>query len=166
MAGTQSGILIVNLYCYIQNKIMKARFTCINLLILFLFFSSISFAQKETKAKSTEQKEKTPKSSKYEIQGPYCNGLARVRMNKKWGYIDKNGAEIVKPKYIQVENFNEGLARVRGQKGWGLIDTTGTIILVAEFNYISDFTDGKALVRMIGGQETYINKKGQNIGGR
>jgi len=151
---------------------MKRDFIYFSLSIVLLFASSSSFAQKkETKSKSPEQKEKTTKgktvkSSKYEIQGPFCNGLARVRMNKKWGYIDTNGVEKVKPKYIQVENFNEGLARVRGQKGWGLIDTTGTIILVAEFNYISDFTDGKALVRMIGGQETYINKKGQNIGGR
>ena len=136
------------------------------LFLFTLFFSSISFAQKETKTKSAEPKETKTKSSKYEIQGPYCHGLSRVRMNKKWGYIDKNGAEIVKPKYIQVENFKEGLAKVRGQKGWGLIDTTGNVVLVAEFNYISDFVDGKAIVRMIGGQETYINKKGQNIGGK
>ncbi len=150
---------------------MKRNFRYSFLLSIFFFMSSISFAQKETKTKTTPQKEKsttgkTIKSSKYEIQGPFCNRLARVRMNKKWGYIDTNGVEIVKPKYIQVENFKEGLAKVRGQKGWGLIDTTGTLILVAEFNYISDFTDGKAIVRMIGGQETYINKKGQNIGGR
>lgn len=107
---------------------------------------------------------KTEKSSKYSVQGPFCNGLAKVCMDHKWGYIKKDGSVVVKPKYLQAENFDEGLARVRSIKGWGLIDTTGNIVLMTEFNYISEFVNGKALVRMISGEETYINKKGQNIG--
>ena len=109
-------------------------------LVLFYFGTTFSFAQKDTKTKS----------SKYEIQGPYCNGLARVRMNKKWGYIDKDGKEVVKPKYKQVENFDEGIARVRNAKGWGLIDTTGVEILIPAYDFISEFVDGKAKISLMG----------------
>jgi len=123
------------------------------LLFLFILISNLSLAQKD---------KKTP--SKYDIQGPYCSGLAKVKSKGKWGYINKAGNEVVKPKYIQVENFDGGIARVRGQKGWGLIDTTGTVILMTEFNYISEFVDGKATVRMISGEETQVNRKGQKIG--
>lgn len=128
------------------------------LLIASVFTANTSFGQKP-KGKSPSEK-----SSKYEIQGPFCNGLAKVCTNHKWGYIKKDGSVVVKPKYIQAENFDEGLAKVRSVKGWGLIDTTGAIVLMTEFNYISDFVDGKAKVRMISGEETVINRKGQNIG--
>ncbi len=123
------------------------------LILAFAFDANSAFAQK-----------KTEKSSKYEIQGPFCNGRAKVCSDHKWGYIKKDGSVVVKPKYIQAENFDEGLARVRSVKGWGLIDTTGNVVLMTEFNYISEFVDGKAKVRMITGEETYINTKGQNIG--
>jgi len=138
-------------YLWILLIIMKR----ILQLFLVVVFGSINivFAQK-----------KEVKSSKYDIQGPFCNGLAKVCTNHKWGYIKKDGGVVVKPKYLQAENFDEGLARVRTIKGWGLIDTTGNVVLVTEFNYISDFVDGKAKVRMISGEETYINRKGQNIG--
>jgi len=39
--------------------------------------------------------------------------LARVKLNGKWGFIDKTGKEIVPPKYDYAWDFQESLARVK-----------------------------------------------------
>ncbi|MGL4375735.1 MAG: WG repeat-containing protein, partial [Microcoleaceae cyanobacterium] len=39
--------------------------------------------------------------------------LFPILKNGKWGFIDKNGKVIVKPKYDEVRNFSEGLAAVK-----------------------------------------------------
>lgn len=143
---------------------MKNRILFISLFALSFLVSGPLFAQKGKKTKTKESGVKVPKSSIYELQGPFCNGISKVRMNKKWGYIKKDGSTLVKPKYTEAESFEDGVARVRNIKGWGLIDTTGKEILIPAFIYISEFVEGKAKVVMIGGQFTYINKKGENIG--
>lgn len=130
---------------------MRSATKYILLLIVLLFSTNTAFAQKgKTK----------PKSSKYEMQGPFCNGLARVKTaDKKWGFIDTTGNVVVPPKYNEVTNFNEGLARVRLGQKWGLIDTKGTILRKPTFNFIGEFVDGVAKV-LLEGEEYYMNKEG------
>lgn len=120
-------------------------------ILIILFSVSNSFAQKgKTK----------PKSSKYEFQGPFCNGLARVKTaEKKWGFIDTTGNVVVAPKYNEVTNFNDGLARVRVGQRWGLIDTKGTVLRKPTFQFIGEFVEGVAKV-LVEGKEYYMNKEG------
>ena len=92
--------------------------SCI-LLLALLLGSITGFAQKG------KTKEKTGVTAKYDMAGPFCNGLARVKTKNKWGYIDTTGNVVVPPKYNEVENFSDGIARVRIGQKWGLIDTTG-----------------------------------------
>jgi len=133
---------------------MKYNIKCLYLFCIFIFASNFAFGQRH---------HKPVVSKKYEYQGPFCNGLARVKLNRKWGYIDTTGALIVSPKYDEVENFSEGLARVRvTQKGWGLINTSGIEIVKPMFQWIYDFQNGKAKVKA-GGQEGYIDRNGNLI---
>jgi hypothetical protein len=81
----------------------KTRYTFF--LFIFLFSASSAFAQK---AKS-KPKEKT---SAYDYQGPYYEGLARVKIKLKWGFIDTTGNVIVPLKYNEVTNFDGGIANV------------------------------------------------------
>lgn len=121
------------------------------LFILVLFFSADVFAQKgKTK----------PKPSKYEFQGPYCNGLARVKnAQKKWGFIDTTGGVVVPLKYNEVTNFVDGLATVRVGQKWGLIDTKGTVLRKPTFQSIGVFVNGVAKV-LLEGEEYYMNTEG------
>lgn len=139
---------------------MKTNFKYLFFSFLFIFAITNSFAQKNKKEKP---------ASGYDFQGPYCNGLAKVKKNGKWGFIDTTGAVIVPPKYTQVENFNDGLARVRmGAKagrtgGWGLVDTKGNEIVKPMFEWIYDFVDGKAMVKS-DGAEGWIDRNGNMVG--
>ena len=40
-----------------------------------------------------------PFQNKYESYGNFTEGLARVKIDNHWGYIDKSGAEIIKPQF-------------------------------------------------------------------
>jgi hypothetical protein len=130
------------------------KFNRSNFLLIFLlvFCVNLSYAQKT--------KNKPP--SKYEYQGPFYDGLARVKMNKKWGFIDSTGGVVVSPKYNEVGNFSDGLARVRMGQKWGLIDKSGKEIKRPMFDWIYDFENGKAKV-IAGGSEGYIDRNGNLV---
>ncbi|MCX6296234.1 MAG: WG repeat-containing protein [Bacteroidetes bacterium] len=133
---------------------MKSQSKYVYFLLILLFSATNSFAQK---GKSK------PKSSKYDFQGAYFEGIARVKMEHKWGFIDTTGNVIIPPKYNEVTNFSGGLAKVRMGQKWGLVDTKGTVIIKPTFDAILDFVDGKAKV-LLNGEEYYMNREGQRVG--
>jgi len=136
------------MYFYNMNK-----FYNIVLLSLFLFTGFNSFAQKE---------KKSSKYPKYDYVGSFNNGLAKAKYNKKWGYIDTLGVEIVQCIYHEVTPFNDGFGKVRVNEKWGLVDTTGNLIVKPTFDWIYDFEGELAKVK-INGQEYYMNKSGQRV---
>jgi hypothetical protein len=102
-------------------------------------------------------------AEKYEYVGHFYNGLAKVKLERKWGFIDTLGRVIVKPKYDQVENFSDGLARVRiSQKGWGLVNTKGVEILKPMFDFIGEFYGDEAVVKA-SGQAAFIDRNGNFV---
>src|ERR1044072_4288455 len=128
------------------------------LIAAFLLFCSAdaSFAQKG------KTKEKTGVTAKYDYAGPFCQGVARVKLNKKWGYIDTTGNVLIPPKYTEVENFSDGIARVRTGTKWGLVDISGKEITTPAFDAIFEFVNGKALV-LLNGEKYYMNREGQRV---
>lgn len=71
----------------------------------------------------------------------FHEGLARVCFNDKWGYINKEGKEVVKPIYDHALDFHEGLAAVCLNGKWGVIDKEGNQIIDCTFNSIN-ISDG------------------------
>ena len=51
-------------------------------------------------------------AKKYDWKGEYYEGLARVSLNGKLGFIDKTGKEVIPIKYDDAWGFSEGLAFV------------------------------------------------------
>jgi len=49
---------------------------------------------------------------KYDWIGNFAEGLARVQLDGKWGYIDREGKEVIQIKYDGAGDFFEGRARV------------------------------------------------------
>lgn len=108
-------------------------------------------------------------------------GFARVRKNNKmddsWGIIDKNGREIVPPKYDGVSDFSEGLAAVSRRDKLsqpdennyihiesylkGFVDTTGKVVVPLKYNYVRDFKGGLAKV---GNYDGGKNENGERTG--
>ena len=74
-------------------------------------------------------KKKATKSSNmesmYDWVGDFSEGLATVKLNDKYGYIDKTGREVIPCKYDDAWNFSEGFAKVALNGKYGYIDETG-----------------------------------------
>ncbi|MGI7157691.1 WG repeat-containing protein, partial [Campylobacter coli] len=63
-------------------------------------------------------------------------GLARVGLNGKWGFIDKSGKFVIEPKFDSIWDFSEGLAKVGLNGKYGLIDKSGKIVIEPKFDDI------------------------------
>jgi len=93
-------------------------------------------------------------TSKYSSISKFSMGLARVSFEKKYGFINENGEEVIAPDYDRAMDFAKfgnagiGYANVRINDKWGLIDLTGKQVLAATYEYplvIDDFVDGYIL---------------------
>ena len=68
----------------------------------------------------------------------------------KFGYIDKNGNEVVPCKYDDAEYFSEGLAKVKMNGRWGFIDKNGKEVIPCKYDSAYSFSEGLAYVQMNG----------------
>jgi hypothetical protein len=102
---------------------------------------------------------------KYEYVGSIHEGLARVRLNDKYGFIDETGAEVTPLKYDDASGFSrfsEDFARVKLNDKWGLIDKNGAEITPIKYDNTWDFSEGFARVRL-NGKYGFINETGVEI---
>lgn len=94
----------------------------------------------------------------------FSEGLAPIRVNGKFGFINKSGEWAIKPKYDFANNFADGLAIVEpdGAEGkYGVIDKEGNIVADFKYSQMGDYySDGLARV-MINGKHGFINKLGK-----
>lgn len=122
----------------------------------------------------------TPKKKKiriplqYEGAEPFSEGLAAVKQNGKWGFIDSLGQWVVYPKYDLVGSFSEGLAWVcvscpENQESLkktsckcGFINQKGKEVIPLKYESAGDFSEGFAVVER-NGKYGYINRKGVEI---
>ena len=83
----------------------------------------------------------------------FMEGRAAVATVKKkqllWGFINKNGDEIVKPEYKTVSDFRLGLAAVQDLEGkWGYINLNGESIIPCQYSTAFPFnSNGLAIVK-------------------
>jgi hypothetical protein len=98
------------------------------------------------------------------INGGFSDGVVRVQVNTKYGFINKKGEFAVKPQYDEAEDFSEGLAVVQIGEKYGYINTSGNILINPLFDYVGSFHNGLAQVRL-DDKMAYINKKGEYIWG-
>lgn len=107
--------------------------------------------------------------------GKQSEGLIRVEINGKWGYVDTKGKMIIEPQFSTAGGFSDGLAVVgigddRNLQSYraGVIDKKGKFVINPQFSWMrSDgFTNGVAEMVTYNGDcwECYlINKSGKII---
>lgn len=77
----------------------------------------------------------------------FSEGLAPVRIGKKWGYVNNQGIITIKLQFKEAKRFSEGLAPVSiNGKKWGFIDKTGKVIIKPQFTAAEPFSEGLAQV--------------------
>ena len=78
----------------------------------------------------------------YDQMTAFFEGLARVKRNGKYGYINKKGEEVITLEYDSAGVFNSGIAVVfKGGKA-GAINKKNENIIPFEYEVLGDFFDG------------------------
>ena len=95
-------------------------------------------------------------------KGPHQTRLAVVELNKKYGYVNETGQEVIPLKYDEAHIFSGNLTGVKLGGKWGLIDKTGQVVIPLEYDNVVDFHEGLASV-MLGGKAGYIDRTGQVV---
>jgi len=93
--------------------------------------------------------------------------LLPFRKDGIYGYMDKNGNVIIKPKFWYADEFSEGLARAMTTygPGSGYFNTKGEVAIPFNGNLwgYSDFKNGTAIVQLHDDTYTYIDKTGKQL---
>ena len=83
----------------------------------------------------------------YEDAHPFSDeGYAAVKKNGKWGFIDKNGYEVISYIYDDALSFGQHLAAVKTGEFWGYINIYGHPVIDAVFIDAKSFSGGSAPV--------------------
>ena len=85
-----------------------------------------------------------PLANDYVLVYEFHGGLAKVRNENLWGFIDTTGKEIVPCKYESVENVSSGLAIVKANRLYGAINSKGGEVIPCKYNELTDFRNGFA----------------------
>ena len=76
--------------------------------------------------------------------------LFPVKIDNKWGFIDKNGKMIVSPEFDAVGNYSESFIPVKIGGVWGFADENGKIKVNPQFTEVRNFSNGYAAVKLNG----------------
>lgn len=99
---------------------------------------------------------------KYDELGVFKEERLAVRKGNNWGYVSKNGVEVIFPKFQKVASFSEGLAAVKYQRKWVFIDKNGAVKLDNNYKAIGNFEQGKAWVKTADGVG-FIDANGSTV---
>ena len=91
-------------------------------------------------------------------------GLFIVTVGGKQGYIDKNGAVVIKPQFDKALRFSEGLAPVYVGEQAGFIDTAGRFVIQPVFDFALPFTEGLAVASREG-LFCFLDTAGREVAG-
>ncbi|MCI5978767.1 MAG: WG repeat-containing protein [Bacteroidales bacterium] len=92
----------------------------------------------------------------------FSEGLAAVKLNDKYGYIDWKGTIVIPAVYEDANNFVNNMALVKLNGKMGCIDRSGNIIIPLLYDYFSDFSEGLAVVRA-GDKCSFIDVNGKKV---
>lgn len=117
---------------------------CRSILFCFLIFSIKGFSQtpfSENGKFGFKLNDEVIIQPKFDYATDFNEGLACVKQNNKWGFIDIKGNWIIDPKYLSAQPMRNGKAKVKSENGIGLIDSIGNIIVPTQFTYIEEWNN-------------------------
>jgi len=99
---------------------------------------------------------------KYDDIYDFINGLALVMLDKKYGYIDSNGKEVIPVKYNWCSHNWQPLIPVKLGKQYGCLDRKGRVVIPIIYDSSPKVTKEKIEFRK--DYKTFIyNQKGELI---
>ena len=108
--------------------------------IILLAGTTIFYAQEKDTIEQYEFSDvkinKEIKPLKYDNVSNFKNGVAVVKIRKKYGIINSEGKEISAIKYDEVNNYKNGLIEVRLGKKYGVLNSLGKEIIPIKYDLI------------------------------
>ncbi len=92
----------------------------------------------------------------------FSEGLASVKINKSFGYINKKFDFVIEPRFDNARDFSEGRALVMIDNKYGFIDKWGNAIIELQFDDAKDFSEGLAAVR-VDDKWGFVDKNGKLV---
>ncbi len=105
---------------------------------------------------------KTVVPFKYDAVRWFSEGLAQVKLNDKWGFVDEKGNVVVPLEYDSASDFSEGMASVTLNDKWGFVNKKGEVVIPLEYNEVNRFSEGLAGVGL-NYRFGFVDKKGEII---
>ncbi len=100
----------------------------------------------------------------YDDVSPFTDGMAAIKQNKKWGYININGEVSIVPRYKErPSSFSDGIARVYMENEEVYIDRFGVKLFEKSFAIAKPFCAGVAFVKRHGEKKWSLIDKGGEI---
>lgn len=75
----------------------------------------------------------------FEAAKPFREDLAAVRVDGRWGYVDRRGRLVIKPAFAEAGLFEGGYASVRFGEAYGVIDQRGRMVIRPQFAQIQHY---------------------------
>ena len=94
--------------------------------------------------------------------GDFNDGYARVNLNRKWNFINRNNKLLSDTWYDWVGHFYNGYAKVRLDCKYNFIDTNGKLIRNMWFDWAGRFSNGYVKVKL-GDKYNFINQNGKCV---
>lgn len=92
--------------------------------------------------------------------GTFNEGLAEVKLNGKWNFINTDGQLLSTQWFDNTDHFRMGFARVKLSRKYNFINTEGQLLSQQWFDCVFDFNEGFASVGL-NGKWNFINVEGQ-----
>ena len=90
----------------------------------------------------------------------FSEGLGRISMNGKWGFINEQGRVVVLPRFDNLWSFSDGMAPALLGHKWGFINRAGEMVIPPVYDVQSEFSEGVVCVDVDGGCQ-YLDKSGK-----
>ena len=89
--------------------------------------------------------------SAFEDARPFTGGLAAVKKDGLWGFINTAGELSIQPQFAEAGDFSQGYAAIKDESGkWGFVNQSGNIAIACEYEGAEAFLQGVAIVRKEG----------------
>lgn len=115
---------------------------------------------------TTDSAEDIKKSERFpEIsEDSYTEGLAYVKIDDKYAFIDRDKEIVIEAQFEQVlpNGFVDGIAAVKKDGKWGFINKEGEFIIEPKYDWVTIFTKDEKFTQVsLNGKEVYINRAGK-----
>lgn len=96
------------------------------------------------------------------IISEYQEGAAIIKLENKYGLVNKQGYEICQPIYDEIHLYNGGYAAVKKNGKWTFVNKQGKKLTPLRYDWVGGFNDGLAAV-LKDGKWGLLNEQGFEV---